>query len=91
MKDRELYTLLKDYYTQALCFMNDSFQTVLRNVLSLIRKNQYNQALEILNLGTLLLTKRRQAELKRLFKCLYLTAVCPDAPRLADVSWNISS
>ena len=64
--------------------MDDSFQPLFSNILVFIKKNHYSKALEILNLGTLLLLKQTQAEIKRLLKFLYLTAHSTHAPRLSD-------
>jgi hypothetical protein len=88
MNDHEIYNLLQDYYSHRhkshFYFLDDSFQPLFTNILSFIRKTQYEKALEILNLGTLLLLKQTQAELKRLLKFLYLTANSSHAPKLSD-------
>lgn len=68
--------------------MDESFQPLFSNIIGFIKKNLYSKALEILNLGTLLLLKQTQAELKRLLKFLYLTAVSTHAPRLSDLVLN---
>ena len=94
MKDIELYTLLKDYYLQrqknSYFFLDDSFQPLFTNILNFIRKSHYSKAIEILNLGTLLLLKQTQAELKRLLIFLYLTANSSFAPRLCNEKTNNS-
>ena len=88
MKDSDLYSLLYDYYQQrhrnSFFFLDDSFQPLFANILGFIRKSHYNKALEILNLGTLLLLKQTQAELKRLLKFLYLTANSSHSPKLCN-------
>lgn len=88
MKDSELYDLIKEYYNQkqknSFYFLDDSFQPLFSNILIFIKKSHYTKALEILNLGTLLLLKQTQAELKRLLKFLYLTAYSTHAPRLCE-------
>jgi hypothetical protein len=89
LKDIELYGILRDLYSHrhksGLFFMDESFQPLFSNIIGFIKKNLYSKALEILNLGTLLLLKQTQAELKRLLKFLYLTAVSTHAPRLSDL------
>lgn len=94
LKDIELYGILRDLYSHrhksGLFFMDESFQPLFSNIIGFIKKNLYSKALEILNLGTLLLLKQTQAELKRLLKFLYLTAVSTHAPRLSDLKPNNS-
>ncbi len=91
MKDIELYTLIKNYYEkQSARFLYESFETLLTSILVIIRKGNYNKALDILNLGSLLLPKRVQAEFKRLLKFLYLTANSSHAPRLSEDKPNNS-
>ncbi|CAF0712157.1 unnamed protein product [Brachionus calyciflorus] len=94
MKDLELYNIIKDYYSlkqkSSHHFLHDSFQPLFTNILIFIKKSHYTKALEILNLGTLLLLKQTQAELKRLLKFLYLTANSSHAPRLCDEKPNNS-
>jgi hypothetical protein len=85
MKDIELYNIIKDYYMQRKSyFLNDSFAQLFTSILSFLRNSHYNKALETLNLGTLLLLKQTQAELKRLLKFLYLSANSTHAPRLSE-------
>ena len=90
--DTEIYNLIKDYYTQHQfkSFLDDSFDSLFTNILILLRKSHYNKALEILNLGTLLLLKQNRAELKRLLKFLYLTANSIHAPRICESKPNNS-
>lgn len=91
MKDLELYNAIVDYYAQKRnCFLDDSFQPLFTHILRFLRNSQYMKALETLNLGTLLLLKQTQAELKRLLKFLYLTANFTSAPRLAENKQNNS-
>ena len=85
LTDIELYQLIKEFYSQRRnCFLDDSFQPLFTNILLFLRNTQYSTALETLNLGTLLLLKQTQAELKRLLKFLYITANSPYAPRLTE-------
>ena len=79
--DIELYSLIKEYYSKR-SFFNIVFTPLFSNILLLIRHGFYNKALDTLNLGTLLLSKTTQAELKRLLKFLYLTSNNTAAPRL---------
>lgn len=91
MTELELYQVIRDHYTQRRhCFLDDSFQPLFVHILSFLRNSQYMKALETLNLGTLLLLKQTQAELKRLLKFLYLTANFTSAPRLAENKQNNS-
>ena len=91
MSELELYHTIKDYYAQRRhCFLDDSFQHLFAHILTFLRNSQYMKALETLNLGTLLLPKQIQAELKRLLKFLYLTANFTSAPRLAENKQNNS-
>lgn len=91
LSDLELYHIIKDYYSQKRhCFLDDSFQPLFTHILSFLRNSQYMKALETLNLGTLLLLKQTQAELKRLLKFLYLTANFTNAPRLTENKQNNS-
>lgn len=85
MTDIELYNLIKDFYVlKRNGFLNDSFTLLFSNILLFIRYSFYNKALETLNLGSLLLSRRVQAELKRLLKFLYLTAYNTHAPHLTE-------
>ena len=60
--------------TCLLVLGDEAFEPILASVLALLRHSQCRaKALDILNLVTLLLVPRAQAELKRLLKWLYLT------------------
>ena len=85
MSDIELYNLIKDFYVvKRNGFLPESFTVLFDNILSFLRQSGYKKALEILNLGSLLLSKHVQAELKRLLKFLFLTANSIHAPRLNE-------
>ena len=85
MKDIDIYNLIREYYTQRrFYFLDDSFQPLFANILVFLRNSNYSKALDALNLGTLLLLKQTQAEIKRLLKFLYLTANSTQAPRLVE-------
>ena len=91
----KLYETIQNYYSNRAqqkiqLFIEKSFDSLLTNVLLLIRKSHYARALEILNLGSLLLTQQTQAELKRLLKFLYLTANSTYAPKLSETKPNNS-
>lgn len=81
LNDMGLYTLIKEYY-QKKYFFNIVFTPLFSNILLMIRHGYYNKALDTLNLGTLLLSKVTQAELKHLLKFLYLTSNNTTVPRL---------
>ena len=86
-----MYEKIKDYYSnKAQIFLEKCFEPLLTNVLNLLRKSHYAKALEILNLGTLLLPKPCQAELNQLLKFLYLTANSSHAPKLSTTKPNNS-
>jgi hypothetical protein len=89
MSDIELYNLIKEYYKSVdylnrNTFLDDSFQPLFAQILLFLRQTHYNKALDVLNLGTLLLNEETQAEFKRLLKFLYLTANTSIAPRLSE-------
>lgn len=95
LSDLKLYETIKSWYLNRAqhkiqLFLANSFDSLLTNVLQLIRKGLYARALEILNLGSLLLLKQTQAELKRLLKFLYLTANSTYAPKLSTTKPNNS-
>ena len=89
LNDIDLYNLIREYYKNSHYanrnhFLDDSFQPLFAQILLFLRQTHYNKALEALNLGTLLLLEKTQAEFKRLLKFLYLTANTSTAPRLSD-------
>lgn len=86
LEELELYQLIKDFYLdqRRACFFDNSFQPLFAHILLFLRNSQYSKALETLNLGTLLMLKQFQAELKRLLKFLYITANFANAPRLDE-------
>lgn len=89
LSDMDLYNLIREYYKNSYSanrehFLDDSFQPLFQQILLFLRQTHYNKALEALNLGTLLLMEKTQAEFKRLLKFLYLTANTSTSPRLCD-------
>lgn len=89
INDTDLYNILKEYYIKHYFdnrnhFLDDSFQPLFSQILLFLRQTHYNKALEALNLGTLLLLEKTQAEFKRLLKFLFLTANTSTAPRLSQ-------
>lgn len=91
LSDIELYNMITKYYSinsQKLYFFSSIFKPLFQNILILIKHSYYYKALDIMNLGTLLLTVSKQAELKRLLKFLYLTSNNTSVPRLSDKKPN---
>jgi hypothetical protein len=81
--DADLYELVRESYSKRT-FFNILFMPLFSNILLLIRHGFYNKALDTMNLGTLLLSKSTQAELKKFLKFLYLTSNNTSAPRLSN-------